>query len=304
MNKFYNTSLATDITLLGQFLAQEKCDEIEKNNLTSFSNADFIYPYTNELISLYYAKNLEDKKVLSVTSSGDHILHAVLGGCTNITAFDINRFCKYFSALKIAMIRRYNYTKFMEKFKYLTNLLGNQYFYQINFYTKTKGLLKILTEVSPYLSNEELFFWFNYVKLGARSIRKHEWCEQLSSNEYTYSFVENNAWTREEEFWRLKSNLANCTISYIDSDISSLYKKNSEKFDVIYLSNILERAFEGRTNLLLNLRKNLNNNGIIYNYSFYSFSPIFLNSKKLISNFDIESTELMNSDTVYKVIKK
>ena len=73
-----------------------------------YASGDLIYPFTNENLFEYYNKNLENKRVISVTSSGDHILHAALGGAKEIIGFDINRFCKYYCALKIALIKTYN----------------------------------------------------------------------------------------------------------------------------------------------------------------------------------------------------
>lgn len=82
-----------DIILLRKFIENlEKSQRLEKNDLTIYSSGDNIFPWTNEALREYYEKDLSDKKVLTVTSSGDHILHAALGGAKQITGFDINRF--------------------------------------------------------------------------------------------------------------------------------------------------------------------------------------------------------------------
>ena len=83
------------------------------NDITRFESADEIYACTNEELFLY--PNDETKKVLSVTSGGDHILNAILNGATDICSFDINRFCKYYSDLKIAMIKKYPKEEFYTK---------------------------------------------------------------------------------------------------------------------------------------------------------------------------------------------
>lgn len=43
-------------------------------------------------MSLYPKENLKDKKILTITSSGDHALNCVLNGARNIASFDVNIF--------------------------------------------------------------------------------------------------------------------------------------------------------------------------------------------------------------------
>ena len=118
MHKNHSSDIKTDLSLLKLFVKNKEPQILEHNDLTKFESGDLVYAWTTEYLSLYYEKNLIGKKVLSVTSSGDHILHSVLSGATDVTGFDINRFCKYYSALKIAMIKKYEYEEFFEKIRY------------------------------------------------------------------------------------------------------------------------------------------------------------------------------------------
>ena len=52
---------------------------------------DYIYPFTTEMISGYFDRlDLKDKTVLTVGSSIDQGLNALLLGAKNVTVFDIN----------------------------------------------------------------------------------------------------------------------------------------------------------------------------------------------------------------------
>ena len=52
---------------------------------------DYIYPFTTEMISGYFDKlDLKEKTVLTVGSSIDQGLNALLLGAKNVTVFDIN----------------------------------------------------------------------------------------------------------------------------------------------------------------------------------------------------------------------
>lgn len=289
-----------DINLLRQYLHCEKISGVEKNNITSFKVIQQGYLSTNEKLDLYYAKKLESKRVLSVTSSGDHILHAVLGGAKDITGFDINRVAKYFSALKIAMVKRYDHDEFVKKINYI-------YFDGLTL----KGLKEqiyfdnILKDVSNYLSMDENVFWHEFINIlkdnKNGSPRLFYDCGSY------YALEEHNAWASINSYLKLKENLQNCNITYIDSNVNNLVNKTDGKFDLIYLSNILGRMSDVRigkeVKLLIYLRKLLNKNGVIYDYDWYP--NLFSKSARLKLFYDVEHEILEYGYAyVYKYIRK
>lgn len=69
--------------------------ENENSLITPFGCTESSYLWTNENMYLYDNEDLKDKKVLTVTSSGDHALNAILNGAKNIDSFDINLYSKY-----------------------------------------------------------------------------------------------------------------------------------------------------------------------------------------------------------------
>lgn len=241
-----------DITLLLDFLKGTNKHEVG-GYITRFSNMGKVYSWTNEEFQMYPIDNLNDKKVLTITSSGDHALDAILKGAKNIDSIDINVFCKYYSALKIAMIKKYDYRKFYEMLKSFTSD-------DIDLCR-----MKILDEVSIFLTEREIDFWSKYSEFKEKSYRNIFYYQPFDSRLNSYGC--------EEKYNSLKEKLDDVIINYYDGDIiySTDILKN-KSYDCIYLSNILERIEsewkdEDRIAVLMKLKKLLNNDALIYNYS-------------------------------------
>lgn len=62
-------------------IADLKRSHHESNSLTSYDDYDLVYPWSNEpLINEFKYAFVKDKRVLCVTSSGDHAIHALING--------------------------------------------------------------------------------------------------------------------------------------------------------------------------------------------------------------------------------
>lgn len=278
--------------------------DVEPNKLTDYSSGDLIYPFTNENLFEYYNKILENKKVLSVISSGDHILHAVLAGAKEIVGFDINRFCKYYCALKIAMIKTYDIHEFES--------LIHEFVCGSN---KIEVTIKILKDVQKYLLKQEISFWNIYLKI-------------LNDKKYFDLFTSDGALLYNNDYLDidydtykpLQEKLFDSNIRYIDCGINKITQLN-EKFDVIYLSNILAliNNSEFNCNFLNELSKILNKNGIIYDYCFekmdwhYNYENVYNPESikyidDILSSYEIEVNEyescIYSDAKVYKYIKR
>ena len=97
--------------------------------LKDYNNSDFktygkVYRHTNENLP-GYIPGLKDKKVLTVSASGDQLLNMMGMGCTNIDTFDMNYFSPLFQTLKMYAIKHleyeevYLYFQYFEKYLYL-----------------------------------------------------------------------------------------------------------------------------------------------------------------------------------------
>ena len=260
-------SLEEDGKLLRSFMLKEKHEDPEANFITDFKCYGPVYPYTNELITKYPISTLEGKKVLSVTSSGDHILFSVLKGATDITGFDINRFCKYYSALKIAMIKHYDYNKFMKKIDKLTSNKCYLYHSRDRQYNEFK---EIFEDNSPFLTEDEILFFEYFLKLY-KSIDYEMYLDFFELCPYLKT---NISYFDKDNFKMIKRNLNECDIKYIDCGIDKLNNGLTDRYDVIFSSNILDRMTrivgKNANKLLTKLSKLLVSGGVLYDYSFLS----------------------------------
>lgn len=280
-----------DIKLLENFITH-KCVEpsIVNNSTRSFSSEGMIYGFTNELLHSSFPKNLDNTKSLVVTSSGDHLLHAVLAGCTDITAFDINRFCKYYSALKIAMIKRYSHKIFYRKIsEFIDECNRNDFDFDY--------IYKLFNDVFPYLNDEEKAFWNTYFKLITSC--------NIDIKRLFYSCYSpySSAYRDKKYYNKIKDLIDGANIKYIDTDVATIANDTSKQYDYIHLSNMLEYATDDNIiNILLNLETTLTQSGII---DFQLFG--FLTEKSLRSGLNKKYNIIpINCDDtdVYRLKKK
>lgn len=227
----------------------------KEESITGFSSVGEVYKWTNEFLDIYPKDNLENKKVLTITASGDHALDAILKGATDIDCIDINIFCKYYSALKIAMIKKYDYNEFFD----------NMLLFLTSEFAKEK--FKILNDINIYLTPLEIEFWDTYIELN----------EGFSSDKFfSLSFLngKNSSYCLKDKYVELKDKIVDSNIKYYDGDLVNIgYVLDGKKYDCIYLSNILDRIrtineSEDRCVLIKNMLNHLNKKGIIYNYYF------------------------------------
>lgn len=291
-----------EIELLDLFLHSEDFKNLEENKITDFGSIDLLYLSTNERLDLYYENDLKDKRVLTVTASGDHALNAAFAGSKDITSFDINRIAKYYAGLKVAMVKRYINSSFLESMDFLFGYF-NSFFNDKN---KTILFSNLLKDLSNYLTDDQKKFWDLFLDIVSEG--NGHITQRFSYYDSMSSFIENNVWTKERNYLQLKENLNDCSINYVDSNVNNLRKMTFGKFDLIYLSNILGRMFKNQDKLLIYLRKMLNNNGMIYDYDWgtntYSEGKII----KLLYGIKKENLKIENIEKsgiyVYKYRKK
>lgn len=195
------------------------------SKITNFSSLEETYFFTNEDMHLYRKEDLKDKRVLTVTSSGDHALNSIINGAKIIDSFDINLYSKYISALKIAMIKRYNYHEFYKKVEWI--ILNK------NFRHNEKT--SIIEDIKDFLTLDEYKF-LSY--LDSVFIKDHN----AFYNIINLSVINNlNRYEKQKDYKILKKNLKDVNITYYDCDVLDINKElNYNKYDVIYMSNVLE----------------------------------------------------------------
>jgi len=233
-------------------------------SFTSFGNFDPSYLWTNEDMKLYPKENLKGKNILTITSSGDHALNAILNGGGIIDSFDVNQFSKYVSALKIAMIKKYDYYDFFKRMDWIENVES------LNFNSKEN----IIDRVRKYLSYDEYLFWsaFEYLRTNNKI------CFNDVIN--VYGNLKKNVYSKAFSYNKLKRNLKKAKITYYDSDIMDIEKSVNKKYDRVFLINVLEyvlasngpRFVNNYNDAMIKLDKILLPSSIIYGYDFNDIS--------------------------------
>lgn len=200
----------------------------EKNKV--FHNNSPIYKFTNENIGGYYdLLNLKNKEVLTVCSSGDHILEAILRDVKRVDCFDISIFTKYFMNLKLASVLSFDYTQFIN---YLFNM-SNTKIFSCSLY---ENIRYKLTEIDL----DSLKFWDNLYS----NYRGFEiYTSDLFMTNYINISKNNNSYLNKTKYYILKEKLEkylslNQNILFKQSNIIEISKNFKDKYNLIFLSNI------------------------------------------------------------------
>lgn len=286
-----------------------------------------IYPFTTENIDGYINYfNLKNKSLLTVGSSGDQALNAILNGCKDITIIDINSYVKYYYYLKVAGIMNLNYNEFLIFFRYKDYpkcFVDNLHAFSREVYDKIKDTLRIL-DYESYLFWDELFLNYdsNTIRTRLFSSDEGQSKEILTINTYLKDI---------DNYNELKSKIKNIRPKFINDDIfNGLFSKTyfKRKFDNIWLSNLSSYNSTLDISYLVDaLDKILNKNGSIlisymydtqlnsdYNYRddwpeiydlnktlrfFSKYNPIFLNFQG-IEGIKFKTNEIQDAALVYK----
>ena len=191
-----------------------------------------IYPFTTENISGYIDKfNLKDKSLLTVGSSGDQVINAILKGCKDITLLDINPYTKFYYYLKVASIMTLNLDEFMLflRYKDYPNIFeDNKNVFNIELWNKVKIVLRLI-DYETYLFWDELFQTINPEKIRKRL---------FSLDEYNSKLILNcNPYLKSKDLYEeTRNKVKNIHPTFINSNIFNVDLKR--KYDNIWLSNI------------------------------------------------------------------
>lgn len=267
-------------------IAQQIISGFHNNNYTYHENS-FIYKFTNELISSYQHHLKNKENVLSITSSGDHILNCILGGSTNITSYDISRFPKYFFELKKAAILSLTKDEFLDFFTNETN------------YDKILNY-KLFERILNNLNNDSKIFWNNLFNFfdGGEIYLSSLFSRELITPKIV---IERNKYLQDNNYKILQKKLEKVNINHLTGNIKELGKSLNDSFDLVLLSSIFYYSFHkiNEYETFLNNLK-LNNNGIAITY-------LYNLKQELINKFNDEKysfEQLKNSKDGIMIYKK
>lgn len=230
-----------------------------------------IYMFATEnLNGVINTLDVREKDILTVSSSGDHIFNMLLRGAKSVEAYDINLFSKYYFYFKKSAIRTLTRDEFIHFF------FGKNYSFKDQRFNEDI-YFKIVKNIED--SDSKFFFDILGRGVGSKKIFKSNLFFENYYSKNTY--IECNDYLRNEDnYKKLQQILDSYGYKFyrlnIFDDISEIGDK---KYDIIYLSNILDRII-GKDKLetikrikkvILKLKKYLVTNGTLavcylYNY--------------------------------------
>lgn len=211
---------------------KKSVDEILSSTDLTFKKESFIYTYTNEDIKGYLSYfDLQDKNILTVTGSGDHVLN-MLFGVDEIDTFDINIFAYYFLILKKYALYALELDEYLDFLSMKTP----------NFDMKTFSKIKRIWQ-----SEREALEFFEYIfNLNQAPYLKKTSLFVNNKVEDEKENIKRNNYLEEHKYYELKKSIMDKTITFHHSNIKAL--ELNKKFDYIFISNItdyLQNMFSG-----------------------------------------------------------
>ena len=235
-------------------------------------NCSNVWYGTIESIRSYFELlNWENvNKVLTVCSSGDHVLNSICYGAKYIDAFDINPLTFPYLQLKNGLILALPYTEYFRFFEKLSLACSSAEF-EYELFLKFKDYIP-----HPYDIFWEKLFLENIRKNSHNSV-KPGLLGKMCKNYIPFSTMKlrNRYLSSEEDYEKLRQNLRSCIITFQEADIFNLDKKFDDCYDKIFLSNIsdyLDVNYERFNNFIKNILANLlSENGEIIVAYIYSY---------------------------------
>ncbi len=212
----------------------EKAKELIATN-TCDNMFNMIYPFSNEnLAGCLKEFHLSNKDCLTVLGSSDQALDMSLFNAKSITAFDINPLTPYYFYLKkAALMANLSYQQYLEFFCYLD--------YPDYWKTNDNAFNKqTFDKLVPYLKDDNLKFWSSlFDTFTSLEIRKSN--QLFSFDESSYQTLKQTInYLNETHYDELKEKASSLDINFLNFDIYRLEKELSQKYDFMYLSNIIQ----------------------------------------------------------------
>lgn len=265
-----------------------------------FSERCKVYPFTTENLAGYMnCLNLENKKVLSITGSGDHILNSFYYGANSVVGFDINSLASLFAELKFNALRKLNFEDFK---KYL--FVGSEKVMNFETYQRIKEGLS--ESCLSFFNNLYEDYGFSGIDLRKGKLFNKRFDSddlRIRSNPYLFS---------RQNFEKTKLNLQNKNVCLINSNIRDLPSKLEDNFDVVLLSNLADYSqqiypnYSNHFNLfcekiILPIKKHLNDRGIICSAYIYDAKEKE-NYKNPVDNPSLRKSPMENLGMHYREI--
>ena len=261
---------------------------LNQKNRNGFSD---IYPFTTENINGYMSNfELRDTSLMTIGSSLDQVINALLLGCRDITVVDICPFTKFYFYLKKSAILNLDYEDFFKFFCYKDYpkvFIDNKEVFNLEIFKTLKPTLRLL-DYESYLFWDELFTVYSPIKIRHRL---------FNMDEYRKDFLKelNLYLCNEDYYYKTKDIIMKINPNFIIDDIFNI--NLDQYFDNIWLSNLGKYLSLNKLKELIDkLKNNLNDNGkllVSYLYETTYDTPY-------LEYFE----EIYNLDKVFKIFKE
>ena len=216
-------------------------DTIESIYCNDFNK---IYSCANENIKEYINMfDLDGKSLLTVGSSADQAINAVLNDCRDITIIDLCPFTKHYFNLKKAALLTLNYYQFQ---KFFYDYDGAH----TNFDLFDKKVYSMLRDCLGKIDCLSLRFWDAlYYKYNPKIIRyrlfKADAVETSSIKQYNPYLMS------DFNYSKLRLRMKNINPKFINGNVLDMdYYLKNEKYDNIFLSNVYDYLKKDNYNLM------------------------------------------------------
>lgn len=215
----------------------------EKGYKISFDKNCPVYTFTTENLSYIKCLDVKNKKVLTVTSSGDQLLNLIFLGANKVDCFDLNVNTYYYTKLKIAAIKTLTYEEFLTYFCFCEEVMiresysprkmipieMNEDCLNYNLYKKIRKNL----EEDVLLFFDEIYSY--YIGINKKLMK----CKMFNHSCMIDSINNNEYLMNEQNYYETRKKLDEVEYSFYNTDIFDIHCMYS-KYDVIILSNIYD----------------------------------------------------------------
>ena len=238
------------------FVAQKLMNDYNYNRRdTMYHEYSPVYIKSNEKVKDYQKYLEKRKKVLSVIGSSDQLLDMIVSGTKELDVYDVSRFPKYFMNLKLAGVQT------LDRDQYIN------FFYEGN--KRSNVYDSMYDNIRTNLDSNNKEFWDGLFNVN-------DWNDisnsSLFSNETisVSDVIRQNKYLEKDHYNELKDLITDVDVDIYEGDILEISKVFKEKYDLIYMSNIIKYLYENNydlkdyKNMLKKLR--MTRNGISLTY--------------------------------------
>jgi len=203
--------------------------ESEKRHTPNYNHSiHSIYTFSNEnLDEIFKDRDLTNKRVLTVGSSGDQVIEAILHGSNDITLIDANPMSQPYIEYKLSAIKNLTFSEFLDCFSAVNYTLNHKYY----------------SKISHDLSDYSKYFWDNiFLNLDSGCF-----VDLIRGLYHPGGIEDKNAFSYCNDmttFYKLKEKINDAKIIFKVANLNKFREHVDGKYDLILLSNILDYVGE------------------------------------------------------------